>query len=69
MALDKESKTLGKKQYHIHLKPGDIGKYVLLPGDPARSDRVANIWTMQSSLQITANTEPLPVITRESGFL
>ena len=57
MALDKESKTLGKKQYHIHLKPGDIGKYVLLPGDPARS------------LQITANTEPLPVITRESGFL
>ena len=34
MALDKESKTLGKKQYHIHLKPGDIGKYVLLPGDP-----------------------------------
>ena len=41
MALDKESKTAGKKQYHIHLKPGDIGKYVLLPGDPARSDRVA----------------------------
>lgn len=41
MALDKESKTLGKKQYHIHLQPGDIGKYVLLPGDPARSDRVA----------------------------
>lgn len=41
MALDKELKTLGKKQYHIHLKPGDIGKYVLLPGDPARSDRVA----------------------------
>lgn len=29
------------KQYHIHLEPHDIGKYVLLPGDPARSDRVA----------------------------
>ena len=39
--LDKDSKTLGKKQYHIHLSPGDIGEYVLLPGDPARSDRVA----------------------------
>ena len=39
--LDKEAQTLGKKQYHIQLKPGDIGKYVLLPGDPARSDRVA----------------------------
>ena len=32
MALDKESKTAGKKQYHIDLKPGDVGKYVLLPG-------------------------------------
>jgi uridine phosphorylase len=39
--LNKDEKTLGKKQYHIHLSPGDIGKYVLLPGDPKRSDRVA----------------------------
>ncbi|MBO8435820.1 MAG: nucleoside phosphorylase [Spirochaetes bacterium] len=39
--LDKEKKTLGKRQYHIHLSPGDIGEYVLLPGDPARSNRVA----------------------------
>ncbi|MCI6172983.1 MAG: nucleoside phosphorylase [Clostridiales bacterium] len=41
MALNKEEKTIGKLQYHIRLKPGDVGKYVLLPGDPARSDRVA----------------------------
>jgi len=40
--LNKDEKTLGKRQYHIHLSPGDIGKYVLLPGDPKRSDRVAN---------------------------
>jgi len=39
--LDKESKTFGRKQYHIQLSPGDVGEYVLLPGDPARSDRVA----------------------------
>ncbi len=39
--LNKEEKTLGKRQYHIHLSPGEIGEYVLLPGDPARSDRVA----------------------------
>jgi uridine phosphorylase len=39
--LNKEEKTLGKKQYHTLLSPGDIGQYVLLPGDPARSDRVA----------------------------
>lgn len=41
MALNKDEKTLGKRQYHIHVQPGEIGKYVLLPGDPARSDRVA----------------------------
>ena len=41
MALNKEEKTIGRRQYHIHLSPGDVGKYVLLPGDPARSDRVA----------------------------
>lgn len=39
--VDKKEKTQNIKQYHIDLKPGDIGKYVLLPGDPDRSDRVA----------------------------
>jgi uridine phosphorylase len=39
--LDKKEITLGRPQYHIRLKPNDVGKYVLLPGDPARSDRVA----------------------------
>ena len=23
-------------QHHLHLKPGDVGEYVLLPGDPGR---------------------------------
>lgn len=41
MGLDKKETTLGKKQYHIALEPGDIGDYVLLPGDPLRADRVA----------------------------
>ena len=22
-------------QYHVGLKPGDVGKYVILPGDPS----------------------------------
>lgn len=39
--LNKEATTQGIRQYHIHVEPGEIGKYVLLPGDPARSDRVA----------------------------
>lgn len=29
------------KQYHIHCKQGDVGRYVLLPGDPFRTDIIA----------------------------
>lgn len=29
------------KQYHIDLKPGDVGEYVLLPGDPKRCAKIA----------------------------
>ena len=39
--LNKEEVTKDTRQYHIALEPGDIGEYVLLPGDPARADRVA----------------------------
>lgn len=28
-------------QYHIHLKKGDVGRYVLLPGDPGRVPKIA----------------------------
>jgi uridine phosphorylase len=28
-------------QYHIHCKPGDVGKYVILPGDPGRCEKIA----------------------------
>jgi uridine phosphorylase len=28
-------------QYHIQLKRGDVGRYVLLPGDPGRCERIA----------------------------
>jgi uridine phosphorylase len=28
-------------QYHIHLKEGDVGRYVILPGDPGRCEKIA----------------------------
>ncbi len=28
-------------QYHVKVKPGDVGRYVLLPGDPGRVDQMA----------------------------
>ena len=30
------------KLYHIHCKPGDVGRYVLLPGYPFRTDLIAS---------------------------
>jgi len=29
-------------QYHIRLREGDVGKYILLPGDPGRSKKIAS---------------------------
>jgi len=41
MVLNKDEKTKGIRQYHIHLRPGEVGEYVLLPGDPDRANVVA----------------------------
>ena len=37
----KEVKNENGQQYHIQCKEGDVGKYVLLPGDPFRTDIIA----------------------------
>ena len=34
--IDKRLATEGKLQYHLKMKQGDVGKYILLPGDRAR---------------------------------
>lgn len=39
--LDKSKITKGKLQYHLRVRPGDVGKYVLLPGDPDRVLQIA----------------------------
>ena len=39
--INKSSETVGKLQYHIKVRPGEVGKYVLLPGDPDRVLRIA----------------------------
>ncbi len=31
----------GERQYHISLGPGELAEYILLPGDPDRTDRIA----------------------------
>jgi uridine phosphorylase len=32
------------RQYHVQLEPGEIGGYVLLPGDPGRCERIAALF-------------------------
>ena len=32
---------MSQRQHHIHLKEGDVGEYVLLPGDPGRAEVIA----------------------------
>ncbi len=34
-------KDLRKKQFHINCEEGDVGRYVLLPGDPGRCEKIA----------------------------
>ena len=31
----------GKDEFHIKCKTGDVGRYVLLPGDPDRVEKIA----------------------------
>ncbi len=42
-------------QYHIGLKEGDVGKYVLLPGDPKRTELIAKFF--DSAQEIMFNRE------------
>jgi uridine phosphorylase len=39
----------GERQYHIDLAPGEVAEYILLPGDPDRTDRIA---TMLSDVEV-----------------
>ena len=33
-----------ERQYHINCKVGDLSKYLLVPGDPKRVEKIANYW-------------------------
>ena len=35
-------KTKQGGQHHIHLHPGDVGRYVFLPGEPGRCEKIAS---------------------------
>ncbi len=50
MALNQE-----RKQYHIRLKRGDVGRYVLLTGDPGRVPGIASFF--ENAKHVATNRE------------
>ncbi len=32
---------MSEKEYHIGVAPGEVGRYVILPGDPGRAEKIA----------------------------
>jgi uridine phosphorylase len=42
-------------QHHLRIKPGDVGRYVLLPGDPGRCAPIAALF--DDAVKVAANRE------------
>lgn len=36
------------KEFHIDLKKGDVGRYVIVPGDPGRCEKIASLFNNPS---------------------
>lgn len=50
-------------EYHIHLKKGDVGRFVILPGDPGRCEKIASYF--DSPVKVGQNRE----YTTYTGYL
>lgn len=51
------------KEYHIGLRAGDVGEYVILPGDPARVEKIAA--HLENAVKVGQNRE----YTTYTGYL
>ena len=63
------------KQYHIALGEGDVGKYVLLPGDPGRCELIASYFddakhvaTNREYVTYTGHLDGVPVSVTSTGI-
>lgn len=48
--ISAKAPVIGGKQYHIDCGPGDVARYVLLPGDPARVGKIASNWESRKEI-------------------
>jgi len=44
MATAKMPSEVGGAQYHINCREGDLARYILMPGDPGRVDKITALW-------------------------
>uniref|UniRef100_UPI0025D02074 nucleoside phosphorylase n=1 Tax=uncultured Ruminococcus sp. TaxID=165186 RepID=UPI0025D02074 len=45
----------GQRQFHIKTLPDEVGRYVILPGDPGRVPKIAAL--LDNAVQVAANRE------------
>ena len=43
------------RQYHIQVAKGEVGRYVIMPGDPGRCEKIAEYLENPVLLQVTGN--------------
>ncbi len=67
MSVDKREVSKGKLQYHLKVKPGDVAKYVLLPGDPGRVIKIAEF--LDNAREVARNREFLTYTGEYKGVL
>ena len=57
------------KQFHIHCVEGDVGRYVILPGDPGRCEKIAALFDdahfVSSNREYTVYTGTLLLVTHD----
>ena len=62
-------------QYHINMRQGDVGKYVLLPGDPGRCEKIARYFDSPKLVAVnrefttyTGTLDGVPVSVTSTGI-
>ncbi len=48
------------RQYHIGVAPGEVGKYVIMPGDPKRCEKIAKYFDNAKIYGVSSPKIPLP---------
>jgi len=56
------STVYSEKEYHVQLEKGDVGEYVILPGDPGRCEKIAQYFDQPAQVMPNRDNvlDPVP---------